>query len=242
MQIEAGAVCLDLSVGGAVIDEVEAMRWLVETALEISDTPVAIDSRKMNVIEAGLRAIGSRPGCIINARVGDTEQLAQYMTLALEDEASLVAVTMDAEGLPRNAEQRVEIAGRIIDKAMEIGLPPDRLFIDPVVMPVNQFGGQDQPRFAIEAMDRIRLMTYPPVHLICGLSNVSQGARERPLINRTFLAMAVAAGLDAAIIDVTDTALMETWAAAEILLNQQTYVDSFLKAARMMTVNQRAER
>jgi 5-methyltetrahydrofolate corrinoid/iron sulfur protein methyltransferase len=233
MQKDAGAVYLDCSVGHAVVEEEEAMRWLVETIQEATDTPISLDSRKLNVIKAGLDAVYNSRGCIINSCTGDEEQLDIYIPLALEHDASLVAQTLSGEGTPRNADERVEIASRIIEKAMKHDLPMERLFIDPVVMPVNVFGAQDQPRYVLEAVEQIRLMTCPPAHIICGLSNISQGTRERSLINRTFLAMAVAAGLDAAIVDVLDTELMAAWVTGEMILDEQVYSDAYLKTARL---------
>jgi len=232
-QKEAGAAYLDCNVGTAAADQEAAMRWLVETIQEVTDTPIAIDSQKLAVVRAGLDAIDNPKGCIVNSCSGDEEKLDIYMPMCIKNNASLIALTMTREGVPQNVEARVEVAATIIGKASEHGMATDRLFIDPIILPVNIPGAQAQPGYILDALGQIKIMTDPPVHITCGLSNLSQGTQERHLINRTFLAMAAAVGLDSAIVDVLDTDLMDAWITAEMLLNKQIYSDSFLKAARM---------
>jgi len=122
---------------------------------------------------------------------------------------------------------------------MEAGLTPDRLFIDPIILPVNVPGAQEQPGNILAAMDQIRLMSDPPPHITMGLSNLSQGTTERSLINRVFLAMALTHGCDSAIVDVLDEKLVDVVATAEMLTNKQIYSDSFLKAYRSIAGGQR---
>jgi 5-methyltetrahydrofolate corrinoid/iron sulfur protein methyltransferase len=232
-QRKAGAAFLDCNVGTAASDQESAMRWLVESIQEATDTPIAVDSQKMNVVKAGLEAIDNSKGCLVNSCSGDENKLDVYIPMCLEKNASLIALTMTKEGVPQSVEKRVEIAATIIGKAAEYGMTSDRLFIDPIILPINVPGAQPQPGFILEALGQIRVMTDPPVHITCGLSNLSQGTAERSLINRTFLTMAVAVGLDSAIVDVLDKDLMDAWITAEMLLNRQIYSDSFLKAARM---------
>jgi 5-methyltetrahydrofolate corrinoid/iron sulfur protein methyltransferase len=234
IQKGAGAHYLDCNVGPAVYDEVGAMRWLIETVQDATDAPLSLDSRKLNVIKAGLSAMDTVNGCIINSCTGDERQLDVYIPLAIKHSASLVARTINKDGMPRNADERVEIAATIITRAMDYGLEPERLFIDPIVTPVNLFVEQDRPRYVLSAISQIRQMTDPPIHVICGLSNISRGARDRPLFNRTFLAMAVAAGLDAAIVDVLDSDLMDTWAAAEVLIKRRAQSSDSRQQAALM--------
>jgi 5-methyltetrahydrofolate corrinoid/iron sulfur protein methyltransferase len=102
-------------------------------------------------------------------------------------------------------------------------------------LPVKVPNAQVQPGNILAAMDQIRFLSDPPPHITVGLSNVSQGAAERSLINRVFLAMAMSHGLDSAIADVLDEDLMNVVAASDMLLNKQIYSDSFLKVYK--TVN-----
>jgi 5-methyltetrahydrofolate corrinoid/iron sulfur protein methyltransferase len=229
-QTEAGAKFLDCNVGTAASDQEAAMRWLVGEIQNAVKTPIAVDSQKFDVVKAGVEACDAP--MMINSVSGDPDKLRTYITYALEKDASLVALTMDRRGVPQDVNTRVEIAATIVTTAMEMGYPMDRLYIDPIIIPVNV--AQDQPTKLLEVIQQIRMLADPPPHVTIGLSNVSQGTSERSLINRTFLVMAGSVGLDSAIVDVLDTELMDAWITAEMLLNKQIYSDSFLKAGRMV--------
>jgi 5-methyltetrahydrofolate corrinoid/iron sulfur protein methyltransferase len=242
-QTEAGAAYLDINVGTAAADQESTMKWLVETAQEAVATPLCLDSQKPAVIKAGLAVCDTGRGVLLNSsplnKKSDPEVLGKYAGMALEAGGSLIALTMDAEGVPQNTDRRVEIAAEILTRAMELGLTPERLFIDPIILPVNVPGAQGQPGNILAAIDQIRLMSDPPPHITMGLSNLSQGTTQRSLINRVFLAMAISHGCDSAIIDVLDEPLVDCVATAEMLMNKQIYSDSFLKAYRSMAGGQR---
>lgn len=226
-QAEVGADYLDLNVGTAWLRPAEVMVWLVETVQEAVGTPLAIDSRKLEVIEAGLKAC-HKPA-LINSTTGEKGRLDRLMALAAQYSAAIVGLTMDEQGIPPHAVSRVAIAKRIMDYAESYGLPRDRLFIDPVVLPLKF--AQTQGPIALEAMRQIAQEKNPP-HLIVGLSNVSQGAKGRRLLNRTFLAMAICCGLDAVIADVLDASLIEASKAAEIVMGRLVYADKVLKEVK----------
>ncbi len=229
-QTKAGAKYLDINVGTAAEDPAEAMRWLVETVQEAVDTPLAIDSQRLPVLKAGLEVVKGSP--MINSTKSDPEALDVFMPLALEHNASLVCLTMNAAGVPQNIDTRVEICATIVEKAMEHGMDFQNVFIDPIILPVNV--AQDQPGYLLQVIQQVKFLADPPPKTIIGLSNISQGTKERDLINRIFTVMAIAAGLDAAIVDVLDTELMDAAITADMLLNRQIYSDSFLKAGRML--------
>ena len=242
-QTEAGAAYLDINVGTAAADQEGTIRWLVEIAQKAVATPLCLDSQKPAIIRAGLSVCDTARGVLLNSsplsKKSDPEVLAQYVAMAQEAGGSLIALTMDAEGVPQNVDRRVEIAAEILTKAMEAGLTSDRLFIDPIILPVNVPGAQEQPGNILSAMDQIRLMSDPPPHITMGLSNLSQGTTERSLINRVFLAMALTHGCDSAIVDVLDKELVDVVATAEMLMNKQIYSDSFIKAYRSIAGSQR---
>jgi len=235
-QTEAGASYLDINVGTAAEDPPDAMKWLVETAQAACETPLCLDSQKPDVIQAGLEACDTSRGVLLNSsplsKKSDPEVLATYAGMAAEAGGSLICLTMDAEGVPQTTERRVEIAAGLLTKAMELGLEPDRLFIDPIVLPVNVPDAQDQPAAILRTIDQIHILSDPAPHITMGLSNLSQGCAERSLINRIFLAMAISHGCDSAIVDVLDDALVDSVATAEMLMDKQIYSDSFLRAYR----------
>ena len=229
-QTEAGAAYLDINVGTAAEDQKAAMRWLVKTVQEACTTPIALDSQKLSVIQAGLEVCDGRD-VMINSVSGDADKLEKYIPVALQHNAALVTLTMNAEGEPQNVETRVEIAMNIVATAMEQGMDPRKIFIDPIILPVTC--DQKQPRFLMEVIAQIKMLSDPAPNTIVGLSNISQGTAQRELINRTFLVMALAAGLDSAIVDVLDTELMDAALTADMVLDKMIYSHSFLKAARM---------
>jgi len=226
-QAEAGAAYIDLNVGTAWLRPTEIMVWLVNTVQEAVSTPLAIDSRRPDVTEAGLRTC--RNPAMINSTSGEKEKLDRFMNLAAKYGAAIVGLTMDEQGIPLHAVGRVAIAKRIMDFADTHEIPRDRLYLDPVVLPLKF--SQSQGPVILEAVRQMAKEKNPP-HILVGLSNVSQGAKERKLINRTFLTMAVACGLDAVIADGLDSQLVEASKAAEIIVERQPYSDQFLKEAK----------
>jgi 5-methyltetrahydrofolate corrinoid/iron sulfur protein methyltransferase len=237
-QTTAGATYLDVNVGTAAADQEATIRWLVETIQQNCATPLCLDSQKPNVIAAGLKAADTSRGILLNStplnKKSDEQILDKYIEMAEQanGKGKIIALTMDKNGVPQDVDTRVAIAAEIVSKAMEKGFDMDRLFIDPIILPVKVPNAQAQPGNVLAAMDQIRLLAEPGPHIVMGLSNLSQGATERSLINRTFLVMAVSHGCDSAIVDVLDSELMNAVAAAEMLMNKQIYSDSFLRVHR----------
>lgn len=234
-QTKAGASYLDVNVGTAAADQEGTMQWLVETIQETCSTPLSLDSQKQAVIAAGLKVINAENGVILNStplnKKSDEEIMDKYMEMANQagPKANIIALTMDKNGVPQDIDTRVAIAAEIVSKAMEKGFDPQRLFIDPIILPVKVPNAQVQPGNILTAIEQIRLLAEPAPHMTIGLSNLSQGTTERSLINRIFLAMTISRGMDSAIVDVLDQDLMNVVATAEMLMNKQIYSDSFLK-------------
>lgn len=236
-QTQEGAKYLDVNVGTAAADQEATIKWLVETIQEVCDTPLALDSQKLNVIQAGIEVVNKGSNFIINScplnTKRDDETLDKYLALIKEHDCSLIALTMDKEGVPQDVDRRVEIAASIMEKVMMAEVPTDKIYIDPIVLPLNV--SQAQPGFILEVVSQVRYLADPPPHMTMGLSNLSQMAPKhelKSLINRTFLVMAVAAGMDSAICDVFDTELVDAALTAEMCLDKQIYSDSWLKAGR----------
>ena len=238
-QTEAGATYLDVNVGTAAADQEGTMQWLVETIQETCSTPLCLDSQKPAVIAAGLKVADTSRGVLLNSaplnKKNDEEILDKYMEMANQagGKGSIIALTMDKSGVPQDIDTRVAIAAQIVQKAMEKGFATRRLFIDPIVLPVKVPNAQVQPGNILAAMDQIAFLSDPAPHMTMGLSNLSQGATEKSLINRVFLAIAVSHGMDSAIVDVLDEKLINVLATAEMLMNKQIYSDSFLKVYAM---------
>ena len=227
-QLAAGADALDINVGPASADKAGAMQWMVETVQGVTDKPLCLDTPIPSVMEAALKVCDNPK--IINSTNGEQDKLDALLPLAVEYDAEIIGLAMDSKGIPRDASGRVEIALQILASAMEHGIEPDKLYIDPVVLPVNAV--QQQSPNTLEALSQITLLSDPPPKTVIGLSNISQGAQMRDLLNRIYLVMCIANGLDAAIVDPTDRELVDAAITADLLMNRAIYADDFLKAYR----------
>lgn len=226
-QVSAGANALDVNCGPGSRKPAEDIQWLVRTIREVTALPIVLDSSKPSVLEAGLVYSGDT---ILNSTTADEEKLSVLVPLAKKHNAGLIGLAMSAKGVPQNKDQRLELAASVVSACLEMGLPPERLYLDPIVMPVNV--GQSQLFDILESIKEFKIISDPAPKTVIGLSNVSQGAKGRSLINRTFLTMALYAGLDAAILDPLDKELMDSLIASELLLNKNIYCDSYLQAYR----------
>lgn len=234
-QVDAGATYLDVNVGTAAADQEGTMQWLIETIQETCQASLSLDSQKPNVIAAGLKVLNADNGAILNStplnKKSDEEVFDKYVEMAKNagPKVNIIALTMDKNGVPQDTDSRVAIAAEIVQKSMESNFDTQRLFIDPIILPVKVPNAQAQPGAILAAMEQIQYLSEPAPHITIGLSNLSQGTNERSLINRIFLAMAISRGLDSAIVEVLDKELMNVLATAEMLMDQQIYSDSFLK-------------
>jgi 5-methyltetrahydrofolate corrinoid/iron sulfur protein methyltransferase len=207
-QVEAGADVLDLNIGPQKKAGHEIMPWLVKGVQEVVDVPLSLDTTNLAAIEEGLKVAKSQ--CIINSSSAEEERLEKVPPLAKQYNAKLIALTMGKGGIPVGAEERVNIAlEKLIPRAMELDMPMEDLLIDPLVLTVS--GCQEYCPECIEAVRILKVAGDPPPMTNVGLSNVSNAVpREmRPLINRTYCVMLMAAGVDYAILDPLDEELKE---------------------------------
>ncbi|MFA5004664.1 MAG: dihydropteroate synthase [Candidatus Omnitrophota bacterium] len=227
-QVACGADALDINCGPASRKPLEDMPWLVETVQEVTDKTLCLDASKPLVIEAGLKAAKNK--AMINSTTADSDKLNTLIPLALKYGSSLIGLTISAKGIPQNKDQRLELAAEIIAACSEKGFPIENLYLDPILMPVNV--AQAQMKDILESIHEFKLMADPSPKTIVGLSNVSQGTSSRSLINRTFLAMSIAYGLDSAILDPLDGQLMDALITAELIMSKNIYCASYLDAYR----------
>ena len=231
-QIAAGANALDINVGTRVpkAERPAVMKWLVDTTREVTDIRLAIDTPNLEVMRIGLDAACRKGPGMINSTTGQADKLSAFMQLAKEFKARIIGLAIDENGVAATADAKVEIGMRVLAAAMDVGLSADEVYLDPITLPLNC--AQDAPGIMLETIRQFKLLSDPAPHVVIGLSNLSQGATERGLINRAFLVMAIQAGLDASIHDPLDEELMNAMITAEVLLNRMIYSDSYLKAYR----------
>jgi len=207
-QVEHGADMLDLNIGPQKRRGVEVMEWIVDAVQAVTDVPLSLDTTNMAAIEVGLKR--AKQQAMINSTSADPDRLNTGMPLAAQYNARIIALTMGKSGIPTTAEGRVEMAMEVlIPKAMELGIPMSNLFLDPLVLTVN--GTQEHGPETLNAVRFFKQLTDPPPMTVVGLSNISNSIphQNRSLLNRTYLVMLMAAGLDSAIADPLDEELAE---------------------------------
>ena len=210
---------IDLNIGPAKKGWTGTMQWLSSTILDEMNVNFSFDTTNMNEMEAGLKTHPNPENCVINSTSGDAERLKNMTKLAAGYGSSLIALTLSSEtGIPKDPDGRIEIASIILEKTMELGIDNSKIFLDPLVLPVNV----DQSQI-MAALDSIRVFKEsfdPQVMTIVGLSNVSNGSppQIKGLINKVFCTMAMGCGLDSAIVDAFDSELLRI---IKVVENQQ---------------------
>ncbi len=209
-QVQAGAEALDLNIGPRKKDGPEVMEWLIDQVCAGAPNAVfSLDTTNLAAIEAGLKKI-PRGRAIINSTSAAPERMETVPPLAAEYGAGLIALTMGSGMIPVKADERVEIAlEQLIPRALEVGMDIENLIIDPLVLTVS--GCQEYCPECIEAVRTLKFAWDPPPKVSVGLSNVSNAvpSEMRPLLNRVYMIMLMAAGVDMVIADPFDVELKE---------------------------------
>ena len=227
-QAEAGADYIDVNAGIFVGKEPEYLKWLVETVQQVTDKPCAIDSPDPLAIEAALAAHKGTP--MINSISLEKERYDKLMPIIAGTEMKVIALCMSDAGMPQTVDDRMKIADTLINGLLKNNIKMENIFVDPLVQPVSvdkTFGVG-----FINAIERI-VTTFRGIHTACGLSNISYGLPARKFMNQTFMTMAIAKGLDGALINPLDRRMMATIIAAEALAGRDNFCMNYLKAFRV---------
>ncbi len=228
-QVAWGAEVLDVNVGTPGLDEVAAIKKIVELISSVVSVPLCLDSGNPEVLAAGLAAAPGKP--LVNSVSGEEKRLASVLPLVKERGAAVIGLTMDDNGIPKTAEERVAVAEKIIERAAKMGIPIEDIIIDPLVLTV----GSDS-QAAMVTLQTIELVRKEfGVNINLGASNVSFGLPDRLSINQAFLALAIQLGATCSITD--PTKLGATVKAADLLLgrdeNSLRYIKYFRAAEKL---------
>ena len=226
-QRDNGASYIDVNAGVFVGREPELLTWLVASVQTSVDTPCCIDSPDPKAIEAALAV--HKGTAMINSISLEKERYEKLLPVVAGSKSKVVALCMSDEGMPETADQRMAIADQLVNGLVKNGVPIENIYVDPLVQPVatnNAFGVE-----FLQAIERIT-QTFKGVHTMCGLSNISFGLPERKFINQTFMVMAIARGLDGAIVNPLDARMMGCITTAETLMGRDAYCMNYLKAFR----------
>lgn len=223
-QVRAGADILDVNVGMSGIDEKVLLPQAVQAVMKTVDVPLCIDSDNPEALEVALKICQGKP--IINSVTGRESSLSEVLPLVKEYGAAVIALTMDDEGVPTDSDRRVAIAHRIIDKAEAMGIPREDIIVDCLVLTVATDGGAGL--VTLEAIRRVKAELG--VNQTLGASNISFGLPERSVLDGTFLALAIEAGVTCPILDVAG--VRQTVLATDLLLGRDRYAARYIKAYR----------
>lgn len=210
-QVEAGAEILDVNVGHSAIDEKEMMRNVVCSLQGSIGLPLQLDSTSPEVLENALRVYTGK--AIINSVNGEEKSLNSVLPLVKKYGASVVGLTLDERGIPETVEERVEIAEKIINRAVSVGIPKEDIIIDCLTMTVS--ANQNAPKVTLEAMKRVKEKFG--VKTTLGVSNVSFGLPAREVVNTAFVTLALENGLDLPIMNPNTPSMMGAVSAFKVL-------------------------
>lgn len=220
---------IDLNVGPSKGKFEGTIEWLTKLYNKISNIPISFDSTNINEIEKGLKLINSTNNCIINSTNADDERLEKFSLIAAKYNTSLIALTLNSKtGIPKEAEERLNLAFKIIATCESKGIGHNKIIFDPLVLPICI--DQAQAKVSLDTIRMLKESFDPPILTTIGLSNISNGTPKhlRSIINIVYMTMAMGAGLDSAIVDIFDNELLRVH---KMLVNnkpQTSYDDVYL--------------
>lgn len=226
-QKEEGADLLDVNMGLPDIDEVDMLKKAVKNIQGVIDLPLQIDSSNVKALEAAVRIYNGKP--LINSVNGKQESLDAVLPIAKKYGAAVLGLTLDATGVPETAEERLEVARRIVEAAKGYGIPVEDIFIDCLVVTASA-----QQDLVFETLRAVKLVKEElGVKTVLGVSNVSFGLPARPALNQAMLTMALLQGLDAPILNPKNKEMIEAILSYRVLVGRdkesKDYIEYFSK-------------
>jgi 5-methyltetrahydrofolate--homocysteine methyltransferase len=230
-QTAAGADFIDVNAGvgqDARENAGEILAWLVDVVQGATDKPLAIDSDVPEVVEAALRRY-SGESVMINSVNAEPSRLDALGGVAAERQAFLVALVMGESGIPGSVDERLAASETIMTHLTRLGVKEDHVLFDPLVLPISV--DTTQAMVTLKTIESIK-SRFPAAKTVMGLSNISYGLPQRGMVNRAFLLMAAAAGLDAAILNPLDAKIMSLVKVADMLTGKDLSCRGFIRAHR----------
>lgn len=233
-QDQAGAHVLDVNVGLPGIDEVSTMKKVIKLLQEVISLPLQIDSSNPDAIEQACRYYNGKP--LINSVNGKMETMEAIFPIVKKYGGVVIGLTLDENGIPAKAKDRYEIAKKIIATAKKFGISKENIIIDCLVLTVSA-----QQKDVIETIKAVKMVKELGVHTVLGVSNVSFGLPNRPLLNKTFLTMAMTNGLDLPIINPLDQELMAAIDAFNVLFNYDHDATNYIQKQSNQTITSQSK-
>ncbi|MFA5056013.1 MAG: dihydropteroate synthase [Dehalococcoidia bacterium] len=228
-QADAGADYIDVNAGvSGTGDGTAAMEWLIDLVQEAVDKPLCIDSDDPDMVEAALKRYRGEK-VMINSVNAEPEKLERIGRLVVEWNATVVALIMKEGNIPRAVAERMEAAETIMEHMGRLGVSEDRIYFDPLVLPISV--DTSQGMVTLKTIERIK-SRFPSAKTVMGLSNISYGLPNRGMVNRSFMLMSAGAGLDAAILDPLDARMMSLVRVGDMLTGNDQGCRKYIRAHR----------
>jgi 5-methyltetrahydrofolate--homocysteine methyltransferase len=228
-QVEAGAHMLDVNAGIPLADEPAILAEAIKIVQSVTDVPLSIDSSIVAALKSGLEAYEGKP--LLNSVTGEEERLEAVLPLVKKHGAAVIGISNDETGISEDPEVRFAVAKKIVERAMDYGIPKEDVMIDPLVMPIGAMRYAGRQVFAI--LHRIR--EELGVNTCCGASNVSFGLPGRGPLNGTFLAMMISNGLTSAITNPIEPEIKHAIMAANVMTGNDENCATWIAANRQAT-------
>ncbi len=225
-QVQAGAHMLDVNAGIPLADEPAILAKAIRIVQSVVDVPLSIDSSIVAALESGLAAYEGKP--LVNSVTGEDERLEAVLPLIKKYGAAVIGISNDETGISEDPDVRLAVARKIIERAMDHGIPREDVLIDPLVMPIGALRYAGRQVFSIVH----RCLTELKVNTCCGASNVSFGLPNRPPLNASFLAMAISHGLTSAITNPIEHEIKQGIMVADVMMGHDENCASWIMANR----------
>lgn len=226
-QQNAGTHFIDVNGGARIGHEEEDMQWLLETIAPVATVPLCLDSPDPAILEMAYSIVNEQP--MINSISLERERFDAMMPFLKGKKCKVIALCMDDSGMPNSSGDIFNRAQQLVSELEGIGMTQDDIYLDPLVQPIST--DSNKGTMVLNAVRQIK-EKFPEVHITGGLSNISYGLPERKIINRTFVTLMMAAGMDSAIIDPLDAKIMATITTADMLNGKDNFCMNYLKGVR----------
>ncbi len=225
-QVEAGSQMLDVNAGIPLADEPAILAEAIRRVQAITDVPLSIDSSIVDALKAGLEAYEGK--ALVNSVTGEDERLEVVLPLVKQYNAAVIAISNDETGISNDPDERFKIAKKIVERAMDYGIPREDVIVDPLAMPIGAVPTAGSSLFKIVRRCREEL----GVNTTCGASNISFGMPGRPKLNAAFMAMSIAAGMTCAITNPLEEEILMSIKAADTLMGNDENCEHWIMANR----------
>lgn len=225
-QVAAGAAILDVNAGVPGADEPTLLQQVLQTVMEVTDVPLSIDTANPAALEAALSIYQGK--ALVNSVNGEDRSLKAALPLVKEHGAAVIGLCMDDNGIPETPAKRLAVAGKIIERAGQLGIAPENVILDPLALTMG--ADHNAGRVALETIGLV--VQEFGVNITMGASNISFGLPDRKYINATFLAMAILTGLTCPITNPLVIEVNTTVLAADLALGRDEYAMRWIKAYR----------